>query len=122
MAVVKYRASSSDSWQTIIGTKGADGTNGIDGQNFTMHLGTVSLSSTWSGSGPYTQTVTVTGVTITANSLVDIRPDATALQQMIDDGCAAIYIDNNNGTLTAYAIGAATTVALTLSVAVTEVS
>lgn len=119
MAVVKYRASPSDSWQTIIGTKGADGANG---QNFTMHLGTVSLSNTWSGSGPYTQTVTVTGVTITANSMVDIRPDATALQQMIDDGCAAIYIDNNNGTLTAHAIGAATTVALTLSVAVTEVS
>ena len=82
----------------------------------------VSLSSTWSGSGPYTQAVTVSGVTITSNSKVDIQPDATAIAQMISDGCAALYIDNNAGTLTAYAIGAATTAALTLQVTVTEVS
>jgi len=80
----------------------------------------VNLSATWSGTGPYTQTVTVSGAT--ANSKVDLQPTAAQLQQLIDDGVQALYISNNNGVLTAYALGAAPTVALTLQCTMTEVS
>lgn len=83
---------------------------------------TVSLSATWTGSGPYTQTVTVTGYTITANSKVDLQPDSTAIAQLVSDGVQALYIVNNNGTLTAYAVGAPTTAALTLQCTITEVA
>lgn len=87
-----------------------------------VHVGQISIASSgWTGSDPYTQTVTVSGTTITSNSKVDIQPNATAIQQMITDGCAALYIDNNNGTLTAYAIGSAPTANLTVQVTVTEV-
>ena len=86
-------------------------------------IGSVTLDYTaWTGNGPYTQVVTVSGATITSNSKVDIQPDATAIQQMITDECAAIYIDNNNGTLTAYAVGSAPTANLTVQVTVMEVS
>ena len=78
---------------------------------------TITLSTTWSGSDPYMQTVTLPGINrITANTKFDIQPDATVIAQMIDDGVKALYIANDNGTLTAYAVGAAPTASLTVQV------
>lgn len=34
-----------------------------------------------------------------------MQGDATAIQQMLDDGTNAIYIANENGVFTAYAVG-----------------
>lgn len=79
----------------------------------------VNLSATWSGTGPYTQVVTVSGVT--ANSEVSFRPNAVQLQQLIDDGVQALYVENDNGTCTAVAVGAAPSVAMKLVSEVTEV-
>ena len=83
----------------------------------------LSLSSSWSGAAsPYTKTVTISGYTITANTKVDMQPDATTIQQLIDDGVLGLYILNNSGTLTAYAIGEKPSVALTVQVTLSEVS
>ena len=86
-----------------------------------IRLGYVTLGTTWSGNGPYTQTVTVTGATPTSNSKVDIQPDATALAQMEADGITALYIENNAGTLTAYAVGGTLSASVTVQVTLTEV-
>ena len=83
---------------------------------FAVHKASITLSNSWSGSGPYTKTVTISGATITSNTKVDVQPDATTIAQMITDGVQALYINNNGGTLTAYAIGAAPTASLTLQV------
>lgn len=65
---------------------------------------TTLTASGWQGTAsPYTQSVTVTGGKVT--SQVDVQGDATAIQQMLDDGTNAIYIANNNGIFTAYAVG-----------------
>ncbi len=83
----------------------------------------ISLTATWTEqTNDWTQTVTVTGATPTANSKIDLQADSTAISQMVDDGCVAIYIENNNGTLTAHAVGAPTTAALTIQCTVTEVT
>ena len=74
----------------------------------------------WTGSAsPYTQGVTITGGT--ATSQADIQADATAIQQMLDDGTNAIYIANNNGTFTAYAVGEKPTADMIVQVTVYEV-
>lgn len=82
---------------------------------------TISMTAaSWTGSAsPYTQGVTITGGT--ATSQADIQADATAIQQMLDDGTNAIYIANNNGTFTAYAVGEKPTADLIVQVTVYEV-
>lgn len=82
---------------------------------------TVTLSTNWSGSSsPYTQTVTISGTT--SNSKIDLQPDAVVIQQMIDDGVVAMNVVNDNGVLTAYAIGEKPTASLTIQATITEVS
>lgn len=82
--------------------------------------GSISFGTTWSGNGPYTQTVTVSNATIVADSKVDLQPNSTALAQMISDGVTALWIENSGGTLTAYALGAAPSAAMTMQCTVSS--
>lgn len=83
----------------------------------TPHKASLTIAyASWSGSDPYTQTITISGATITSNTKVDIQADSTALTQLVSDGVTAMFIENNNGTLTLYAIGAATTANITVQV------
>lgn len=90
----------------------------INGQRQIV-ISSVSLSATWSGSGPYTQVVTVDGAD--AKSKVDLQPDSTIIESLSEDGVTAIYIVNDNGTLTAVATGAAPTTALNIQCSIEEV-
>lgn len=77
-------------------------------------VGYVELSGSWSGSAsPYSQTVTMytassggTAITVSANAKIDLQPNASFYAAMVDAQTSAVYVENNNGTLTAYAIGA----------------
>lgn len=69
-------------------------------------LGSVSLSASWANNTTYfSQAVTVSGAT--AGSKIDLQPDATLMQAMLDDGVNALWVENNNGVLTAKCLGAA---------------
>ena len=83
---------------------------------------TLSLAAaSWTGSAsPYTQSVTIDGITV--NSKVDLQMDSTAIGVMVDSGTMAIYIANNNGTLTAYAVGEKPTADLSVQGTITEVT
>ena len=90
----------------------------IDGEE---PVGSITMSASWTGNNPYTQTVTVTGATVTSHSLVSLQPTAAQMASLISAGVSALTIENNNGTLTAYAIGSAPSAAMTMQCTVTEV-
>ena len=85
-------------------------------------VGSISLSATWTEtSGVYTQEVTISGVTITEASKVDLQPSASQIVALIEDGIKSLFIVNNSGVLTATAIGGATTTSMTVQCTVEEV-
>ena len=73
----------------------------------------------WSGSGPWTRTVSITGGT--ASSMVDIQSSDAVINTMIESGTTALFIKNNNGVFTLVAMGAIPNAAITLQVSITEV-
>lgn len=75
-------------------------------------------AASWTGDDPYTQTVTISGVT--AKSRVDLNPSAAVLAAAMEGGYGLV-IGNNNGTVTAYAVGAKPPADITVQVSITEV-
>ena len=73
----------------------------------------------WSGSGPWTRTVSITGGT--ASSMVDIQSSEAVINTMIESGTTALFIKNDSGVFTLVAIGAIPNAAITLQVSITEV-
>ena len=104
------------------GTETAFNTALADLPNYKVKKAALSLpAASWAGSAsPYTQSVTIDGITV--NSKVDLQMDSTAIGVMVDSGTTAIYIANNNGTLTAYAVGEKPTADLSVQVTITEVT
>ena len=81
---------------------------------------TISIpTSGWSGSGPWTRTISITGGT--ASSMVDIQSSEAVINTMIESGTTALFIKKNNGVFTLVAIGAIPNAAITLQVSITEV-
>lgn len=74
-------------------------------------------TASWSN---LSQTVTISGITV--NSKVDIQMDATSLGVLIDSGTSAIWMENNNGTITAKCIGDKPSADMTVQVTITEVT
>ena len=65
---------------------------------------TVSLSSSWSGSGPYYQTI-LTGQS--AGLQVNLNPTIEQLTALGEAGVTSMVAANENGTVKIYAAGAA---------------
>lgn len=93
----------------------------LEGKQNRIWIGSISMDpESWEGEGPYTQVVALAG--IKANCLVDLMPGLDAQSDILSDGVTAMYIDNTDGVLTAFAYGARPTTALTIPVLVTELS
>ena len=88
-----------------------------DGQKQII-VDTVFIGTSWTGNGPYTQVIAVGEAD--ADSKVDIQPDATIIQKLIDAGTTALYIVNDNGVFSAVAIGSAPTESLTVQCTITK--
>ena len=88
-----------------------------DGQKQII-VDTVYIGTSWTGTGPYTQTITVAEAD--ADSKVDLQPDATIIQKLIDAGTTALYIVNDDGVFSAVAIGSAPTESLMIQCTITK--
>ena len=77
-------------------------------------------TASWTGSDPYTQTVTIRGST--ANTKVDIQPSEELYDQLVADSVGYLAIKNVDGTLTAVAKGGKPSVNLTVQVTYNDVS
>ena len=80
----------------------------------------INFSTSWQGSDPYTQEVTVKNAT--ENSRVDLHPDASMLAQLAEDKVSALYVENRNGTFTANATGGPPSTSMRMLATVTEVT
>ena len=78
----------------------------------------VSLGTSWTGTGPYTQVVAIDG--IEGDSKIDIQPDADVINKLMESGTTALYIVNDGGVATAVALGAAPNVALEIQCTITK--
>ncbi len=85
-----------------------------------MKTGSVALGTVWEGSGPYSQTVAVTGAAVTDRSKVDLQPTAAQLSALMSAGVRGLLIENDGGTLKAWAVGAAPASAMTIRCTVEE--
>lgn len=83
--------------------------------------GAVTLTAAgWASDGEdWKQPVTIAGGA--AGKQVDLEADKTAIKQMLEDGTSALYIANENGTFTAYAVGEKPTADLNIQVTVYDV-
>lgn len=87
----------------------------------TDHVSNISLpTASWTGSDPYTQTVTIPGST--ANIKVDIQPSEEIYDQLVTDNVGYLAIKNVNGTLTAVAKGGKPSVDLNVQITYNDVS
>lgn len=76
--------------------------------------------ASWTGStSPYSQTVEIDDTT--ANSRIDINPDATVMNGAMEGGYGLVF-GNDAGTITAYAVGDKPKAAITVQVSITEVT
>lgn len=84
-------------------------------------VGTLTLSKDWNGSAsPYTQSVPITGYTLTQYTKVDLVANPAVIDLMLDSRTDEIMIINENGALMAYAIGGKPESALTVQVSLYE--
>lgn len=74
--------------------------------------------SAWDGDGPYTQTLEIDG--ITSNSKIDMQADASTIAELVK-GEFSVTIKNDNGTVTAYAVGKKPEFDISLQIVITEV-
>lgn len=84
----------------------ADGTRATGTADYQPKITTqtVSLSGSWSGSGPYYQTI-LTGQDVGLQ--VNLNPTIDQLAALADSGVTSMVTANENGTVKIYAAGAA---------------
>lgn len=84
-------------------------------------VATLTLGTDWHGiASPYSQAVPVSGYTVTEDTKVDLVANPAVIEAMLDSRTDEIMIVNENGFLTAYAIGGKPTTALTVQAGLYE--
>lgn len=114
MPVLKIKKSDG-TWQEVWGALGGN----TGGASMPKLTSITMPASGWKGSSsPYSQVVACNGVDV--NSKLDLQPTAAQVVSL-QKSETTLMVSNNNGTVTAYAIGFKPTVNYTMDVLITEV-
>ena len=92
----------------------------LDDSSLDYKFSLILPTASWTGSDPYTQTVTIPGST--ADTKVDIQPSEEIYDQLVADNVGYLAIKNVDGTLTAVAKGGKPSVDLTVQVTYNNVT
>ena len=110
-----FTANSGNIWNRITLTSSNTWTeNTILGYVFDAEKSLTLPTASWTGSDPYTQTVTISDAN--AKTKVDIQPSEEIYDQLVADNVGYLAIKNVDGTLTAVAKGGKPSVDLTVQV------
>lgn len=84
-------------------------------------IATIEFPAEWtdSGNGYYTSAPTIDGVTLSAESKIDLQITAAQFLTLQADGVENLYVENDNAALTAYAVGGYPSAAITLQCSIT---
>lgn len=74
------------------------------------------LTATWSGTGPFTQAVAITGMTATKNGIIGLAPTATAAERAAAKAASLMLTSQGTDTITITADGDKPTIALPIVV------
>lgn len=116
MPVLKIKKTDG-SWQEVWGALSGGSGDGAAMPKMT----TITMpSNAWAGSSnPYSQVVSCSGVNV--NSKLDLQPTPAQIVAL-QDAEISLMLTNNNGVVTAWAIGGKPTVNYTMDVLITEVT
>ena len=74
------------------------------------------LTTAWSGAGPFTQAVTIAGMTATKNGIIGLAPTATAAERAAAKAASLMLTSQGTDTITITADGDKPTIALPIVV------
>ena len=83
--------------------------------------GSVQIPNAWSGSGPYRAAASVVGYTVTARTQVNLYADDDLIDMLREAGVQSLYCENDNGFITAVAIGGKPSTAISVDATFMEV-
>ena len=75
------------------------------------------LTTAWSGTGPFTQAVTIAGMTATKNGIIGLAPTATAAERTAAKAASLMLTSQGTNTITITADGDKPTIAIPIVVA-----
>lgn len=114
MPVLKIKKDGS--WVEVWGALSDGGSSAVNSKLTTITM----PASSWQGSSnPYSQVVACSGVNV--NSKLDLQPTPVQIVEL-QDAEISLMLTNNNGTVTAWAIGGVPTKDYTMDVLITEVA
>lgn len=97
----------------------ADHVHNMSGSS--SEIASITFPAAWtdSGNGYYTSAPTIDGVTLSAESKIDLQITAAQFLTLQADGVENLYVENDNAALTAYSVGGYPSAAVTLQCTIT---
>ena len=72
-------------------------------------------ANAWSSAEPHAASITISGYDVTPSTRIDVACDYATLNALTNVGVSTLFVENDNGTLTAYSVGAVPSSSVTVT-------